>query len=218
MIRILLALTLIMLLPSDFAAAQNSGLRPNAQTSLNSIGRIRAATVVTATYASYPANATSTILSASFPAGSFVEGNQLRFFLWGTIDNTSGTPKSFSPSLYVTQGVSTQSAAFLYTAPNGSSEWIIDGSVAFSVIGNPPISPAPRDKVGGTAPNASLAVGSMIRLANRTGVGTVAQDFAVVTDPNSLTISSTMPVGIEVRVNTTANITFTVHGGWLEAL
>jgi hypothetical protein len=58
----------------------------------------------------------------------------------------------------------------------------------------------------------------MIRLANRTGVGTVAQDFAVVTDPNSLTISSTMPVGIEVRVNTTANITFTVHGGWLEAL
>jgi hypothetical protein len=208
-----------MLLASDIAASQNSGLRPAAQSAINGMASTRAATVVVATFASYPASTTSVILSATFPAGTFVSGSQIRFFLYGSINNASGTPKSFSPSVLVTQAAAQQSAAFLYTAPNGTSEWIIDGAVTFSVPG-PALAGLDTNvkESGYSAYSASLGVGSLIRLANRTGTTTVAQDFAVVADPNTLLIDNLNPVGIAVRVNTGASETFTVLGGWMEAM
>jgi len=63
-----------------------------------------------------------------------------------------------------------------------------------------------------------LAAGSLVRLQNRTAATTVAQDFSVVSDPNTLLIDGFHPVGVSVVVNTGAGTTFTVLGGWMEAL
>lgn len=206
-----------MLLPSDIAAAQNSGFSPAGQKAVRGVAVVRAATLETATFATYPASTQSAIISHVFPGGSFVSGSQVRFMLWGQIANVSGTPKSFSPSVYVTQNAAIQSAAFLYTAPNGTSEWVLEGAVSFSVPG-PAATTLPTSREQAQSASTMLAAGSLIRLSNRTGVGVIAQDMAVVADPNTLLIDNFQPVGISVQVTTGASETFTVLGGWMEGL
>ena len=213
-----LILGLAMLISSDITAASNSGLRPGAIAAVKSVAAIRAATVETLTFANYPASTQSTIITHTFDANSLTTGNQVRFFIWGQINNTSGTPKSFSPSVYVTQNAAIQSAAFLYTAPAGLSEFVLDGAVSFSVPGPAQIGGPTSMRQQSLSNGTVLAAGSLIRLANRTGVGAVAQDFAVVSDPNSLLIDGFSPVGISVTSTTAALTTFNVLGGWMEAL
>lgn len=206
-----------MLIPSDINAASNSRLGTNGVSALKSVATVRAATVETLTFATYPASSDSTVISHTFDANSLQTGNQVRFFIWGEITNTSGATRSFSPSVYVTQASAIQSAGVLYQAPNGVTQFVIDGAVSFSVPG--PAQSNPNDKRTNAESNGTvLAAGSLVRLQNRTAATTVAQDFSVVSDPNTLLIDGFHPVGVSVVVNTGSSLTFTVLGGWMEAL
>lgn len=205
-----------MLTAFDVAASQNSSLSPSAREALNVMSASRAAIVATAQFADYPASADSVILTQTFPAGAFVAGNQVRIFAYGTFFNAAGVTDSFSPSVYVTQGSSIQAVGVLYANFTATGRWVIDGVVSFSVPG--PAQMGPSDKrVSPQAQSGVLVVGSMVRY-NATKAGTFNQDIGVTSDPNTLQVDNSQPVGIALSVNTGANTTFKVMGGWMEAL
>ena len=242
MIRALALLT--MLLPADSAALQGSRLLPNGQNAIAQVASIRAATVATAQYTSYPADiADNQIIGYTIPPGVLKAGNQVRFHVYGTAFNSAGVTGAFSPLLSVTQSVPVQAVGAGWLIPAGAGlpiAWEIEGQVTFSVPGNPIsgtdkkyVSQAPK-YTASKGTNASLVVGCMLKrtLTNTAATagnvvggnplsGASNQQSLLVTtlDPNaSVTITPSQPVGITVVIVNDFNVSFTVQGGWMEVL
>lgn len=232
-----LLLGILMLLPLDVQAVQNSGLRPNAQSAQYAPLSIRAATVATAQYNTYTPGA-YTIAEFVFGSNVVNAGSQMRFRLFGTATNTAGFPQAFVPQVRVTQSSTNTAlvASWNIDTYGDSSAWELDAVVTFSVP-NTTIPPSAKVSVPAvsTASYAGplLAVGGMMRLlqtdAGLTG-GNVAggtivsaapssnQSFLIATvDPNAtLLVDRTQPIG--VRMDVTSDVDFTVQGGWIEAM
>lgn len=225
-----------MLLPIDVQAVQNSGLRPNAQSSQYAPLAIRAATVATAQYNTYAPGA-YTIAEFVFSPATVAAGTQARFRLFGTATNTTGGPLPFVPQVRITQASTNTAlvASWNIDTYGDATAWELDSVVSFNV----PNTASPAAKV--VVPTVSvatysgpmLAVGGMLRLfqtdAGLTG-GNVAggtivsaapssnQSFLIATvDPNAtLLVDRTQPIG--VRMDVTSDVNFTVQGGWIEAM
>jgi hypothetical protein len=211
-------LGLLMLTPTDTAALQNGRLSPNAQTAVAQVAGVRAVTLATAQFASYPVSSDSVILSYTFPAGVVAAGNQVRIMAYGEV--TSPLGRSFSPSVLVTQSSAVQAIGVLYQTQPGTCQWVINAAVSFNtpgITGSVPVYKRGQ-YTSDVKPNDVLAVGSMVHLENRFAATSVDEDIAVTTDPNTLLINNYAPVEIDLSINTGSDVTFTVLGGWIEAM
>lgn len=232
-----LLLAALMLLPIDTQAVQNSGLRPNAQSSIYSALKIRAATVSTAQYNTY-APGTYTIAEFVFGANTVDAGSQVHCRIFGTATNTSGGPLAFVPAVRLQQSSSNTAliASWSIDTYGDSTAWEMDGVITFNVP-NTTVSLGTLQSVASvsteTYSGPNLSVGGMLRLtqtdAGLTG-GNVAggtivsaapssnQSFLIATvNPNStLVVDRTLPIGIALVV--ASDVDFTVQGGWIEAM
>lgn len=209
-----------MLLPNDTAAIQNSRLMPHAQSAINGVASVRTAILATSQYQSYTVNGNTTLLSFTFPAGTVIAGNQVRMHVYGVATNSSASNKSFTPSTYVTQTTSQVSSAVLFQIPPGVEyPFTIDGAISFNTPGPAnSFDPSFSTPVASAKPNDMLAVGSMVEIRMRTATTTITEDMAVVSDPNALVIDNYNPVGVTLQLNTGTDVTFTIAGGWIEAM
>ncbi len=242
MIRALALLT--MLLPADSAALQGSRLLPNGQNAIAQVASIRAATVATAQYTSYAADSTEhPIIGYTVPPGVLRAGNQFRFHVYGTALNGVGLPGVFSPFVNITQTTQIQAVGAGWQIPAGAGQpiaWEIEGQVTFSAPGSAITGSDQKfttqvpSYTKSKGSNAGLVVGGMLKrtftntAANAGNVvggnplsGATNQQSLFVTtlDPNSATrVNPTQPVGITVSVFNDFFVSFTVQGGWIEAM
>ncbi len=231
-----LILGVLMLLASDIAASRNSDLRPNAQSSINTIASVRSVTATTATYGAYSAGFGGSLMSYTFPANSVTAGTQIRIRLFGTANNTSGVPQTFLPATRITQLAASDAVATTWqiTDSGGITAWEVDSVLTFSAPQSSTTGGTAARSIGVPASSYSaLVVGGMQRLilsnASATGAtiaggvvlatpGSVDQSYLITSiDPNSnLMVNTGQPIGVSLEL--TSDVDFTVQGGWMEAL
>lgn len=230
-----------MLLPLDVQAVQNSGLRPNAQSSQYAPLAIRAATVATVQYNTYTPG-TYSIAEFVFGQNVVMAGSQVRFSMFGTATNATGSPQAFVPAIRITQASTNTAIIATWTIDSymNTSAWEIDGVVTFSAA-NTTVPPTAKTTVP-TVSTASYgsplrAVGGKLRLvmsdAGLTGgnvaggaivattpgafVSTVESFLITTVDPNAtLLVDATQPIGVSMVA--ASDVDFTVQGGWIEAM
>lgn len=233
-----------MLLPIETAGLAIKELSPQVKACIAGLARNRPAILARATYASYPATKTTTILSFTFPALALAAGDQVRMRLYGTVTNPSAFVDLFDPVVLVTQSGATQflqgvNANIDHTSTNPVS-WALEAALCFNVPkANGQYTPqtgTATNSSGAPAsnlwPNDALMLGGFMRLdvtnaSSFSAINTGGQPVNTATtgtfqistrDPNQTTISNTKPIMVSVQITTGSFNAYTVSGGWMEGL
>lgn len=231
----------LLLLPSDQAALRGSRLLPHASNAVAAGLSIRAATLDTATYARYTGGSgiEQPLLTYTFPSAVVQAGNQIRFKIYGHINDAVGA-NTLNINLNVTQFTASV-PVFIQPQTQGSDvAFEIVGDIAFS---QPGISnrgvvvnqKATASYVGGA--ESSLIVGALVKFtqtdtvfnsATRRG-GAILSDIpsspstllsvmATNNDANTTYLVGGQPIGISIGVVVPSNTTLTIQGGYLEVM
>jgi len=230
-----------MLLASDQASLRGSRLLPHASNAVAAVAAVRAVTVDVAQYMTLPVGSASVCLSNIFPTGGLRAGNQVRFRLFGCVTNSGASPQAIVPIIRITQTLPVQTLGFLsQTAPAGTTAWIVDGTVTFSLAG------AARERMTKgnqyaassrvTAVNDVLIVGGYLSLMQTntsfnsgtaqaggniltSASGTTNSYLVTSIDPNNNVVRpANVPVAVSLEMDSGPNVSIVVQGGWMEAL
>jgi hypothetical protein len=233
-----------MLLPVESTGLSIKDLTAQLKACIARLSGNRPVILARATYATYGATGTATLMTYTFPALSLRAGDQIRIRLYGTVTNPSAFVDLFDPVVLVTQdsGFSFLEAvqANIDHATTNPLAWSLDAALSFSVPkanGQYALQPSARPVTAGSGvsglwPNDGLMVGGMMRLdvtnvadfsATTTGGQIVSTantgTFLITTrNANQTTLSNAKPIMISVQITTGSFNTFTVAGGWMEGL
>lgn len=220
-----------MLIPADTYALHGSRFMPHGRDAVARISARRPVILETIQYQLLPQNQTSIFVSHTVDAGVLQYGSQIRIRAYGTVTNTSGLDRIFAPVLRITQleNAGAQIVGYLSRVSAISPQaWELDSVVSFSRAGAYLAS-------GKKAPGGSdvLVAGGFLKFLRTnasfdspdqaggniiTGSAITDSLMASTKDPNASFIFSAQPVGISLELETGADVTATVVGGWMEGL
>jgi len=229
-----------MLLPIESTGLAIKGLIPQLKACIARLGGNRPVVLSRATYASYPATQTNTILTFTFDAFALHPGDQISIVLYGTLVNPSAFVDTFDVVVSITQSsafsyLEAVHAAIDHTTSNAVA-WNLDAALSFNLpraSGQYALSPsaktAGQQLVSGLWSNSAIAVGGKMKLevtndadfsAFTTGGQIVSTSntgtFLIATrDVNQMTLQNSVPTRIDVQITTSTFVNYTVQGGFM---
>jgi hypothetical protein len=233
-----------MLLPAEAQGLAQKGLSQSYKALLASLGDNRPCIVARATYQAYPVTATAILLQYLFPEFSLIAGRQLRIKAHGFARNAGGAPQTFLPVIRATQNAGNQVLGATTQINNTGSAvaWCIEADLSVSIPGaqgqyTPPVgsqNAATNTDVQASnlQPNEAIVIGGSLRTfistnsmtggivsgGNLTATATPCSFMLESSDPNNTNLINSIPTLFWLELTPGANTTFSMIGGYIEAL